>query len=339
MSSAVIAVLFGSFFHNHDTGTTREALVTFALYLSIVLFVVVCLPAIPSNFVCPSHIDYVPEHAQGIVPSFTPVLIWSYGLLAILVVITVLHLMDILTPVSHIVVGSILLFFIFCGYAIPSFYGSAKVSALGPDNMLQPGAAPVLASPSTKQISERMVEEGSTVSVSTSDAQPSSLELPWYDAFRYIKLWALLPCTFVLGGSSSLLFININSIVVSLGIDFNPGFVALLGLGSAISQVHGGSLADIVHRHHIPRSCIAFVYLVVAAGNNFLLSIGSTSYLYVGLVLGTLCTRYYLPACSGLIGDYFGMTHFALNCGISGAVHASSTFFYFGWPGFIILYR
>ncbi len=101
-------------------------------------------------------------------PSFTPFLIWGYGLLVILAAITVVDLMEIFTTVSNIVVGSSLLFFTFCGYAIPSLYGPAKVSTSGPDNMLEPGAAPVL-SPSTEQISELMVEEGSTVSVSTSD--------------------------------------------------------------------------------------------------------------------------------------------------------------------------
>ncbi len=313
-SSAVIAVLFGVFFENKGkTGTYSEVMSIFTLYLSIVLFVVVCLSAIPSNFVCPSHIDYVPEHAQGIVPSFTPFLIWGYGLLVILAAITVVNLMEIFTTVSNIVVSSSLLFFIFCGYAIPSLYGSAKVSTSGLDNMLEPGAAPVLSS-STEQISELMVEEGSTVSVSTSDKQPSSLELPWYDGFVHIKYWALLLFS-VMGGSSSLLFININSIVISLGINFKPGFVGLLGVANAISRVHSGHLADIVKRHYIPRSCIIFVAIVVAAGNNFLLSIGSTGYLYVGLALGTLCYGYYVTQVSGLMADYFGTAHYAINVG------------------------
>ncbi len=316
-SSAVVAVLFSSFFDNQDTGTIHEALATFTLYLSIVLFVVVCLSAIPSNFVCPSHIDYVPEHAQGIVPSFTPFLIWGYGLLVILAAITVVDLMEIFTTVSNIVVGSSLLFFIFCGYAIPSLYGSAKVSTLGPDNMLKPGADPVLASLPSEHVSEQTVEEGSTVSVSTSDAQPCSLEPPWYDAFLYIKYWVLLLLSFVIGGSTSFLFININLIVVSLGIDFNPSFVALLGVANAIARVHSGHLADNLNRHCIPRSCIIFVAFVVTAGNNFLLSIGSPSYLYVGLALGNLCYGYYASLLTGLMADYFGTTHYAINNGAS----------------------
>ncbi len=335
-SSAVVAELFSLFFDNQDTGTTHEALATFTLYLSIVLFVVVCLSAIPSNFVCPSHIDYVPEHAQGIVPSFTPFLIWGYGLLVILAAITVVDLMEIFTTVSNIVVGSSLLFFIFCGYAIPSLYGSAKVSTLGPDNMLKPGADPVLASLPSEHVSEQTVEEGSTVSVSTSDAQPCSLEPPWYDAFLYIKYWVLLLLSFVIGGSTSFLFININLIVVSLGIDFNPAFVALLGVANAIARVHSGHLADILNRHCIPRSCIIFVAFVVTAGNNFLLSIGSPSYLYVGLALGNLCYGYYASLLTGLMADYFGTTHYAIN---NGATHLAFGLCSFVFPaGLLFLF-
>eukprot|EP01084_Bolivina_argentea_P124905 221353_1 len=326
MSSAVLAVLYDAFFIDHGT----HPVATFSLYLSIVVFCVVCLCAIPTNMICPSLIDYVPEHAQGIVPSFRPILSWNYGLIAILVVITSCELAGI--AIANITTGVIVCVFIICGYAIPSVYGSVMVSTLGPENKLMPAAAPVSELELPKMLSESeccegiMVEEDSNIGTSASDSQPPSLELPWYNALRNRTFWAVFICFSIGGGSGLMLFNHVTSITISLGLNPNSAFVALMGLGNSLSRLLSGVLSDIIHNHGLPRSFLLLIALGLAALNNFLLSMGNIGYLYIGLFIGSLCIGPLTPTILGLMADYFGVRHIAVNYGMQDLGPAVCTF-------------
>ncbi len=313
MSSAVLAQLYSSFFS--DRGTYPEAM--FTLSLSIIVFSVVCLSAIFTNITCPSHIDYVPEHAQGIVPSFRLILSWNYGVLAILIALTSCELAGI--SIASIATGIIVFVFILCGYAIPYIYGSAMVSTLGPENKLMPATAPVSEQPSPQISSEDCecdkVEEDSNCGASISDAQPL-LELSWYKVLLDRRFWAVFICFSVSASSGLTLMNNVTYIAISLGLEPLPAFVALMGLGNAISRLLTGVFADILHRHGLPHSFIFFISLGAAAGNNFLLSIGSTGYLDVGLLIGTVCFGSLSSTTLGLMADYFGPKHIGVNYGM-----------------------
>ncbi len=324
MSSAVFSVLFDSYFSARST--KPEA--TFALYLSIITFSVVCLSAIPTNVICPSHIDYVPEHAQGIVPSFRPMLFWKYVVLMTLVALVICELAGV--SIANVASGIVASFFILCGYAIPCIYGSAMVSTLGPENKLKPAAAPVSDPAMPKIISEGGcicdVEEDSNVRLSTSDVQPPSLELPWYEALLDRRFWAVFMCFCADGGAGLMLFNNVTSIATSVGLEPRPAFVGLMGLGNAFSRSLSGVLADIIRRHGLPRSFILLIVLGGAAGNYFLLSMGTTSYLYAGLFIGTLCFGPLPTTAVGLMADYFGTKHVAINYGMQDVGPALSSF-------------
>ncbi len=324
LSPAVLAIYFSAFFE--DSVPYPEA--TFALSVSIVVFIVVSLSTIPFNLIPSSHVDYVPEHAQGVVPSFRPILFWFYGLLVLLIAFTVCDLSGIAS--NNIAFGIIVLVIIFCGYAIPSQYGSIMVSTLGPENNLTPAASSELASPKTVISEEcesgKVEKNDSKLGASTSDARPPSLELPWYGALRDRRFWAVFISFFACSASGVTLFNNVTAIATSLGVGRPPALVGLMGLGNATARLVSGVLADILHRHGIPRSFVVYITLIVAAGNSFLLSMGSPDYLYVGFLFESMCLGSMFSTVLGLMADYFGTKHIGTIYGIQNMAPASSSF-------------
>ncbi len=347
MSSAALACFFSAFFN----GSNPEA--TFSLALSLVVFIVVLLCTIPSNAIPAYHVDYVPERAQGITPSFRLILFWFYGLILLLLAITVCDLAGMSVSFAT---GMVVLVVILSGYAIPYRYGSVRVlstlqsedkimpltatlsdpslfSIQSEDNIMPPTAT--LSEPSSlsnivipEECKDSKVEKiDSKLGAATSDAkQPPSLELPWYASLADRRFWAVFISFFAGAGSGLTLFNNVTAIATSLGIDPQPAFVGLMGLGNATARLVAGVLADILYRHGIPRSSVMFISLSGAAVNNFLLSLGISSYLYIGLLIGAIFFGSLFSTVLGLMADYFGTKDIGINYGMQDIALALSSF-------------
>ncbi len=324
LSSSVLAILLSSFFKASFTYPEAK----FSLFLACVTFVFVTICAIPANLICPSHLDYVPEHAQGIVPSFRPILSWFYGLLVILAAFTCCALAGL--SINHIAYGIVVLVVTFCAYAIPTLYGSAMVSTLGPENMPMP-ADSTMSEPAKPKVSSKesvcdVADIDSEPVDPKPDAKPPPVDVSWYRALLDLRFWAVFISFFVGAGSGLTLFNNVTAIATSLNLDPDPEFVSLMGLGNSFARLYAGVLSDILHRYGLPRSFILFVALAGAAGNNFLLSLGSPGYLYLGLILGAMCFGSLFSTILGLMADYFGTKDIAITYGLQDVAPATSSF-------------